>query len=440
MKWIVIGVGCLAMSVSASMLEISSGTLSSGAKTIGSGFSSALSVQSSVDGEVLVIGTFSAQASETTGSGQWQLSSVGEDSSRIIQRSLDAKKDAGIGSVVHVFNNVSAGNDINLMHSSTDAGNELTTSGANLVVIPLSVSTGEKLNYGVYQQDVDAGVQVSSGTFSATGVKTSVRLDRDSNNGVYMAASFNAQSISSAGTGNWQLQYREKTEPAGAWIPTGNTMTRAMNSASDVGSVTLYALEEGLGAGEYEIQLVCKSENGSTAIETLNGTLAAVSLSYTNNSGGGYFDGFMATSTDLNEADVLPYEDVQGGLVLEEDSSAVFAAMSFSGTAEAGKNRAADFDLYAVDGAAGTFTNEANARYFGDTSDWGSGGSVAHFTDVAAGDITVYGRYAIGAGSITTKDVTLVGFSAEAIPEPSVITFIALSGGLLLVARRIFGR
>ena len=430
-KTIVIVLWGIALMARGAYLDLSSSMLDlTGIGTSSSTYSTALSMQANSGGDVLVIGTFSTTADAKTGVGSWQLSN-GAQASTQINRTLDNRNDKGIASVVHVFTGVEAGSLINLQHSSS-AGSSITTFGGNLVAIPLSVSTGEKLNYGLYRQT--GGFQIQATSFVSTGIKTTVQVDRASNNGIYMAASFNSQAISSSETGIWQLQYRKVGDTQ--WIDTGSPITRAMSTTSDTGSVTLYGLEEGLETGEYEIQLAGKTTSGGT-VETLNGTLAAVALSYTNATGGGYFDGFSVTTNSLSPAGG-PYDGAQATLSLESANGGIFASMNFTAMAELGANQTAAFDLLATN-ATSSLSNQENQRFFTDTSDFGSGASVGYFSNLEAGDYTLFGRYDNVSGPVTSPNATLVGFSTEAIPEPAALALIGLFGGGILFARRWFG-
>lgn len=414
----------------ASILDLSSATLNlTGLDTSSSTYSTALSVQANTGGDVLVIGTFSTAADAKIGEGSWQLSN-GIQTSTQITRTLDNRKDTGIASVAHVFTGVQADSLINLQHSSS-AGGTVTTFGGNLIAIPLTVSTGEKLNYGLHQQS--SGYQIQSTTFVSTQVKTTVQLDRASDNGIYIAASFNSQSISSSEAGIWQLQYRKVGDTQ--WIDTGSPITRTMSSTSDKGSVTLYGLEEGLESGTYEVQLAGKTANGGT-VETLNGTLAAVALSYANETGGGYFDGFSVTTNSLSPVGG-PYDGAQATLSLDSANGGIFASMNFTATADQGANQTAAFDLLATN-LLSSLSNQENQRFFSDTSDSGSGASAGYFSSLEAGEHTIFGRYDNISGPVTSSEVTLVGFATESIPEPAVIALIGLFGGGILFLRRWF--
>lgn len=421
----------LTTTVFASIIDISSSTLDlTGANTTADTFSSMMSVEAKTTGNILVIGTFSATADSTAGTASWRLSS-GAQTSTQISRTLDYRRETGIASVAHIFTGVESGSLINLQHR-TSSGNTLTTLGGNLIAIPLTVSTGESLNYGLHQQSGPS--QISSTTYQGTGISTTLQLDRASNNGIYMAATFNSQALTGSQAGTWQLQYRRVGDAE--WIDTGNPIDRSMSSASDIGSVTLYSLEENLDPGTYEVQLVGKSSEGGT-IETLNGTLAAVALSYTNETGGGYFDGFSVTTNALSPVGG-PYDGAQLELRLE-DSGGIFSCMSLNSSSSAGQNNTGSYDLFLTSSDT-TDANQENERFFEDLSDAGSAASAGYFDNLAAGDYSVFGRTDNVVGQINTDNVTLVGFASVAIPEPTTTALIVLFGGSLLVTKRIFDK
>ncbi|HEY5652864.1 MAG TPA: hypothetical protein VIR63_00640 [Pontiella sp.] len=402
-----------------------------GAETALTSYSTAFSVQANTAGKVLVIGSFSTSKNVKSGYGEWHLSN-GTEASLDLKRSLNTQSDKGIASVVHVFTNVTAGSQINLQHRSSGEGT-LKTFGGNLVAIPLSVSTGEDLNYGLYQQSQE--FKTNSTTFTATDIKTSVQLDRSSDNGMYIATSFNAKSLTNPETATWQLQYRKVGDAD--WIDTGNEMTRTMSSPSDEGAITLYALEEGLDAGEYEVQLLVKSTTGET-VDTLNGTIAAVALSYTNATGGGYFDGFAVQDNALNRGDgtdLSAYTNLQASLSFLNSTNTIFSAMSFVSSAGSGANQTGKFSLF-VTNAVGNLQNQENHRFFSGATSKGSGASVGLFSITNAYDITIFGQGSNLSGPISTSSATLVGFSTESIPEAATVTLIALSGITMVGGRR----
>ena len=162
----------------------------------------------------MVIGTFSSTADAKTGEEAWQLNNGIQTSTQIV-RSLYNRKDAGIASVVHVFTGVEAGSQINLQHNSS-GGSTITTRGGNLVAIPLSVSTGEKLNYDVHQQS--SGFQTQSTTFVSlsytnaadalpyTGAPATLSLESAAGDaGIFASMNFMATSAHGINTGVFDL-------------------------------------------------------------------------------------------------------------------------------------------------------------------------------------------------------------------------------------------
>ncbi|MBN2703569.1 MAG: hypothetical protein JXR23_05085 [Pontiellaceae bacterium] len=431
-----------AVSANASFIDLSSSTLNLTGTTVssGAGYSSALSVNAQTAGNVLVIGTFSSSSAEkqAVGAGSWRLNyDSGAQTSTAITRTFENKNDSGIGSVAHVFTGVSAGGTINLEHQ-TSTSSDLTTKGANLIAIPLTTTTGNTLNYGLAQQS--GTKQISSTSYVTTDVQTSLTLERSSNNGVYIAASFNTQASGSA-TGTWKLQY--STDNGSNWTDTGTPISRSMSSSSDTGSATMYGLVDGLNQGDIQVRLVCQSSDGAVSVETLNATVAAVALSYDNNGSDGYFEGFSSNTASLNKSsDALPFTGVSDTITLDNTAGGeeIFISMNFS--AQGGQaNQIADFDIVLFDEAGTTelTSNQMNERKFSSNTDVGSGGSVALFSGLSNGTYTMNGRYTSNQ-PLTSSTATMVGFSTEAIPEPAAVTFILWGGIAMLIGRRFVHR
>ncbi|MCF7847321.1 MAG: hypothetical protein K9M45_00615 [Kiritimatiellales bacterium] len=430
-KTIIITLCCTALMAHGATLNLSKASLNlTGVGTASATPGTALSVQAGTAGNVLVIGTFSTKASSTKAGvyGSWQLKSTSQTSTPI-KRSLANKADVGIASVVHVFTGITANETIALQHSSSDTSVTVTTLGANLVAIPLKVSTGETLNYGLHQQS--AAKSITSTTFVTTDIETSVALPRLTDNRLYIAASFNSQTTATTfpAIGTWQLQYRKGL--TGTWTATGSEIRRSMSTASDIGAVTLYGLVEGLDQDTYYVRLVCKTDAGRN-VQTLNGTLAAVALSYGNDTTveGGHFDGFSVTGTALNLVGDTTYPGVKGSLTLAS-AGTIFASMNFTASATSGANQTAAYDLYTTTGPA---VNQANQRFFTSDTDYGSGGSVGYFAGLAAGTHTIYGRYDNVTGPVSSSAVSLVGFAtasitSDATPLATKLAVTSINGG-----------
>ncbi len=399
-------------------LDVASSTLDiTGVSTTATTFENAQAVGVNTSGEVLVLGsvTCSANQSATGGYGRWRLSSEAQIST-YIERSMSSSIDNGSLSVVHVFTNVAADSSVYLQHQVSRGRQTITTRGANLISIPLTTSTGETLNYGIGQQS--SGTRTSSQVCTNTGLMATVSLDCTVSNGVYFAASFNSTAVDSPEDGVWKLQYRKVGDEQ--WLDTGSEIRRSMSTAGGYGAITLYALEEGLDEGEYEVALGAKSLGGAL-VETLNGTLVAVALSYTNSAGGHYFDGFSMVTNDLvteTEIEMVSENpDLNPAVNLESfaESGSLVAMMSFRGNSG---------EVVGEFGDSGTFgllldeslESQENERYFEFSADYGSVASVGHFEGFSDGDHRLVGYRS---DNVLADYVTLVGFLTETTPDLS---------------------
>jgi hypothetical protein len=431
--------GLIALSGFADVLDVEYGAMSGVASVSSSLFADAMTVNYVMphEGAALVIATYSAATGgggNSTKTGSWQLSGSGGSSS-VISRSLSGSNDRGIATSMHVFSGLGSGaNSVSLQHSTSDG--TLETSGANVVVIPLVTSSGAALNYGM---DTSGTQAITSQAYGESGLLTTVTVNRSTGNGMYIATSFNTQGSGSVETFSSQLQYRV----AGSddeWVNIGAGNRRYLSGASDTGSITLYGAVEDLASGSYEVRVAVKTADGNS-VTLSNGELAAVATSYTDESGGGYFELYGATSAgDGNDSNdfqlILGAED---NVVLTENSD-VFASMSFGGYAENGANQTAEFRLSISDENGVLQSTVENTRQFVRDYDYGSGGAVGVFTDLDAGTYTVYGEHDELNGATYTENITLVGFSTQAIPEPATILMVVLSSlGILFFRRRFLG-
>lgn len=424
--------------VFANTLDLAYGSLDTGTSA-----SSVSSVAFFVDyvmpysGAALVLSTYSTQnyTGGAARTGSWQLSSAGQTSSTI-SRSLAGSTDAGIASSMHVFSGLSAGaNSVSLQHS-VDAG-EMRTYGGNMVVIPLVTRSGDALNYGL--GTMGGASTVSSTGYDASGLSTTVHVDRTTGNGIYIATSFNTKTStgsSDANTVSSRLEYKKVGDTS--WSSVGMENRRYLSGSEDTGSVTLYGAVDDLDSGEYEVRVAAKTETGA-GVDVLNGELAAVAMSYTNEMGGGYFEMVGATSAG-GENDQNSFEAIEG-ITADVDSAEggeFFASMSFGGYVAKGANQTAQFRLSITNESGVVQSTLANERQFVRDYDYGSGGAIGVFTNLSAGSYTVIGEVDELNGATVTENITFVGFSPEAVPEPASVVLIALSGLAGLWFRRRF--
>ncbi len=404
---------------SGARLQVSSATLdAAGVSTASRTPENAQTVQLNQAGDVLVLCSMTISGSEgflevEGGYGAWQLSCEDQRSIPIL-RSMDHTVDQGSASAVYIFTNLPSGADIALQHKVSKGDESITTSRANLIAVPLTVSSGETMNYGIAQQL--EGTQTVSQTYIPTGLETALELDRSATNGMYMAVSFNVQSLNAAEAGRWTLQYRKAVDES--WINTGSEVRQVMSEIGEKWILTLYALEENLDDGRYEVRLAMRSEGGGL-IETLNGTLAVVSLYYDNGEGGGYFDGVSLTATNLVPRSGIETNDSSSiDFPVPQDQGGFIAALSFTGNAGADTGEFGETGLFGllVDGS---ISNQPNTRYFKTSADSGSIASVGCFSGLSNGTHRILGYRS---GSVEAQGVTLVGFSTvsdagQAVPD-----------------------
>lgn len=437
-KWIVALVLFLLLSrLQADTLTLSGATLDlTGTSTTSSTYSDALSLNVSMPyaGDVLVVSTFTTDGNnQTQDNGAWRLAN-GSNYSLERTRYLSNNSDRGLASMVHVFSGLSGGNNtISLQHKVT-AGT-LITKGVNMVAIPLVTTGNDILNHSLGQ--LGSTVSTASTSFTDTGLGTSVTVDRSSDNAIMMAASFGTQSGGTAALGEWKLQYKKATD--GTWTDAGRAVRRYLSGSQDRGAVTLTWLADGLESGSYETRLLHRSTDGNQ-ISTLSGSLASIALSYTNAAGGGYFPSFAVASAGSAHAgnnDPEPILGASATLNLDEAAD-IFSMMSYDAYAQTGANQVGSWNVSLTNdlGQIVQSSQESERLFSTSVTDVGAGGAAALFTNVTAGSYSVEGMHDDVTAHIVTTDVNLVGFSTVAIPEPSALFLLGLSGGGFIFIRR----
>lgn len=389
-----------------------------------------VSVNMPYAGNALVFSTFSCESGAATGmTGAWRLAQ-GSNYSQEVQRYLSGTNDTGIASTVNVFTGLSSGSNSIILQQKAGTNKNLTTLGANMVVVPLVTSGGSALNYGLDTLN-STGTSNSSSSYVASGLSTSVTVDRN-DGGIFLAASFNTKSSGSAVTGTWKMQYRVS---GGTWQDVGNVTERYMSGTNDTGAATLYAMAEDVDAGTYEVQVLFKSD-GTNSITTLNGTLASVALSYDDVNGSGYFPTLAATSDGGTHTGSV-FEPIPGATddIQVEGSGSVVAAMSFSNHVANTGTGTGFFDLQLqLDGSPVADTQE-DKRYLSAIADIGSGGAAGLFTGLSEDVYTVKGRYDDNGNDVVADNISLAGFSTGSVPEPATMALLAVGGITLLIAK-----
>ena len=361
-----------------------------------------LDVEMPYGGDILVIANYNAQVPQGVRSkGSWRLESGGRFST-VNERYLVNTSDLGIGSIVFIGTNAGSGTIRINLQNSTDY-KPIVTSRANMIALPLITSGSNLLDYGFFSTTSTSAISSTSfQDFSAT-TSVSVVLAESS---VLIACSVNSSAPNGAETGEWKLQYKNHVDST--WLDASYTTKRYMGGTDDTGSIVLHALVEDLDVGEYDVRLVARSEGGS-AVNLFNISLAAVNLAYANGFDGGSF--FSVTAKSLGgETSSSTAVAVPGASIAFTPPAAgnLLSLSSFSGIPIGVKRQTCEYDI-ALTNSASVQTNQNSGRYFSDTADWGSGGSVALFTNLNTVSYVLAARHKTDSSSIGTSNVTLIG-------------------------------
>jgi len=364
------------------------------------------------DGPVLVLATFVGTSSSTAAKmATWQLSD-GSTNSRPIQRALnDGTKDTGIASVVHVFTDVSSGTAIQLQHKNSGTV-PFETRLVNLVAVPLVASNDVTLAYDVDDMGTNVFIATSTNLTAVANLSAQVPLVASSNNALFVAAAFNSRTPgSNPVNGSWDLQVKATNDSV--WATVGTKTRRRLSGVADTGAVTLYAIAEALDPGVYEVRLRAATADASEAVSTLNATVAAVALSYTNATVNGYLPWFQSTvsSATATVSALTPIAGLSSTVTLT-NAGKVFVAMSNNSKpgGSGGGAIAATFDVAFTNSGGIAHSSADVVRYMDTQTDVGAAGALT-LGSLAAGTYTAIGRFARDNKQIVVSDPNLVGFT-----------------------------
>lgn len=401
-----------ALSAGADTLNITGNTLDLiGVDTTSISYSDALVTPFTMPhaGKALVISSFSSSIGKgAKEDGFWQLK-VGAATSLPLVRHQEGSSDKGVGSVVHIFDNLAAGgHTLSLQHRIDQNKKPLTTFGVNNVVIPLVTDAGVALNSSLTTM---SSVVDNVGTSFTDVMSGSISLPNPLANVMLVAAALDCTS-SGAATGEWQIQYR--TSGAASWVDLGKPAQRAISSTVDNGIVMVYALAESLPQGTYDVRLAAKSNTVGQTLSNSNGTMAVAVLSYESGGNPYYFPSYFITS-DGDTYNGSGSSTIQGAVIpitLPSDSS-VFTAMSFGGAASVGSNQTGQFEVSILQNSTVVQLTQPNQRQFASTSDQAAMGAVGVLSALSAGDYSLEGRHDPVAGQILTNNVNLLAVVTE---------------------------
>ncbi|MBT8036330.1 MAG: PEP-CTERM sorting domain-containing protein [Verrucomicrobiae bacterium] len=372
-------------------------------------------------GKAMVMSTFSSQKGSNSSSltATYRLhdgAAVGQDHMRVLTKN-DAY-DTGAGSVLGIAD-ITSGSAVNLQHSRTSSKSiDLETlAGSTLTAIPLTAG-GKTLDYTSLSSSSSVTNSSSSDVTvaSLTGANTlSVAAVHDGTSEVFVMASFDTYAAADLDA-SWSLQYRAEGD-TGSWTDIGKQAQRSVTA--NEGIVTLVGLADLSAAGNYDIQLVQRSD-GSNNLTTLGANIVALSLAIDENE---YLQSYEATSVGATGATL----DID----LSEDMD-VFAVSNI--TAETnGTSTIDNYNLLSNDGTSDT-TLAYSTREVGST-DLGSVG-LGSISSMLASNNNSFEINSTGTILEFNPDSNFVAFGLTSVPEPSSSALLALSATLFAWHRR----
>jgi hypothetical protein len=337
----------------------------------------------------------------------------GTDISATIYRTLKKTggDDKGIGTLVYIFDASGASGNVTytLQHSSST--NTTVVSTATLVAIALTTSTSI-VNISNELRAISDPVPASATLNEWTGVSglSTGGIQLDSTGSIYVATSINTDGTS-AGTGEWKLQYSSDNSN---WIDIGNTASRSISSAADYGISSLAWVIEDLEAGTYYCRLAHRQTSGTSGdIRTLNTNLVACALVYEFPEGCfREFPSFVLESAleSTTSTSMTPVISMAGN---PADITDMFFQAQYVITASDESDSPA-YDLYIDNGILDGTDQE---RYVSSSTDVGSGGSVGLGLSMQPGTTyTASLRHRSTTGiTLNTKNSILTGFQLTSI-------------------------
>jgi len=359
-----------------------------------------------VPGEVLVVATFTCQSRTPTGTPRYayyRLTDGITDTSEFFKRYLSGTNDAGIGSLVYIFNNPLEGErTYTLQHKTDNSSRPIETIGT-LVAVSLVSADGKNLDNDNIWVTTEFDTN-STDYLEVTGSATSAVTLPDSGD-FYVAASLNSTSASGSAIGYWRLEYKKGS---GDWTADefGQEVERSMSATSDVGIVNLCAVLQNQSADDYYFRLASKSSVSGVTVRTNYVNLVAVALT-SPDSPNPSFDTFKVSRTGAETSSSTLTGAVSEDNIKPSSDTDVFLQAQYDSTNDA-NNHLATYDLVV---SLNKFNGRDQDRFFGLEPDYGSGSSVGLAEGLAANTTyTAILRHATDGGTLTTN-AYLLGFA-----------------------------
>ena len=260
---------------------------------------------------------------------------------------------------------------------------------------------------------------------------------------IFVAASINCNKSGSGDTqvvGEWQLVLYNAE--GGEVERLGTTIEREVTNADkDKGAAMLYATTSDLPPGEYTVKIEQKVDAASAVagrgVGTFNASINAVALTLQDGAEAGQrFESFSVgnAGTATNNTTVYKRAVEQSGFSLGDDQGLVLAA-NFTSLGDGAQTGDLKLSLYDEGESASVYDSQETLRTVGTSGSIGAGGIIG-YEALSAGSYDAALNFRSDANIYSVANANLVGFTTQSVPEPTVITLIAMTGMAVLIVKR----
>lgn len=332
--------------------------------------------------KVLVIATFTDESTEQaqvkrTHSFRIRDNSPSNIFSGSIERYLQQETtgDKGIGSLVYIFDvsSITSGTRIYTLQHKVDQ-NKDTFTKATIVAIPLNSDTSPFTQLNNVSASISTPVTTSSTSFTGVSGLSTSSLTLGNGGDILLVASVNTGSNSASANGSWTLQRQYNN---GAFQNVGFEKTRSIEGTNDVGIISFMYLLENQAIGDYNFRIAHKANTAD--VNTLNSTLAAVSLNYDNSGDLRKFnadknDVALSTTASTSASTLASLS----GIAADGSSVLLLGQFAMSSTGQSTAN-------YSLTSSGGSYSTTVMNRFIDDATDSGSGSNITLVNGLSAG-------------------------------------------------------
>lgn len=471
-------------------LDVWAGTLGTSTFTTGQGGASSVEFQNSGLGvtttggkDFLVLSSFTTANTDAekdrNRAGRWQIatdytggnytystamSSV--SGSAIYERWMQGKQvvgssDYGSVNMNGIYNFGSSGSHSFDLYHRTNGGSDVVTRNGSMLVVSLNVA-GTTLRHGTAQQDSSITANGPTPYMSTTtsdswskvkqssgGSDLAATIDVSEYGGeVFVAASMNCNKLGSGGDavkGDWQLVLYDS---GGTEVERlGTSIQRVVVDANkDDGAAMLYATTSDLDAGTYTVKLEQKVDAASATaglgVETFNASINAVALTLQDGDEAGQrFESFSVGNTDTEDnATGTPQRAVEDNFITIPEDQGLILASHYTTSGDGVQTGDSSISLYNLGDTESVYDSVNTLRSVGSNGPSGAGGVIGYADSLTAGDYEAALNFLSDANTFSLTDANLVGFATVSVPEPSMVSLLALFATACMFNRRRFSR